>query len=81
MLIRLGYSGVARTLRISTLGRPTAAQRAFQPLKKNLAPALGARLASTSALDGKIHQVIGAVVDGMSALLRCYRRLGLQLRA
>ena len=38
-------------------------------MKTNVAPALGARLATTSALDGKIHQVIGAVVDGMSRLL------------
>lgn len=70
MLTRLGYSGVARTLRTSAFVRPTAARRAFQPLKNNFTPALGARLASTSALEGKIHQVIGAVVDGKSAFLR-----------
>jgi len=43
-----------------------AARRAFQPVKQNLAPALAARFASTDASKtGKIHQVIGAVVDGM----------------
>jgi F-type H+-transporting ATPase subunit beta len=44
-------------------------QRAFQPIRKNLLPALSTRFASTeaasSAKDGKIHAVIGAVVDGM----------------
>lgn len=62
--IAAGNSGVARTLRTSAFTRPTVAKRAFQPVKNNFAPALGARLATTSALDGKIHQVIGAVVDG-----------------
>ena len=58
------YSGVARSfLRTSTFTRPTAGRRAFQPIKNNLAPALGARFASGVG-DGKIHQVIGAVVDG-----------------
>ena len=57
-------SGLARTLRTSPLTRSSAAKRAFQPIKKNLAPALAARLASTDALKGKIHTVIGAVVDG-----------------
>lgn len=65
-----GNSGVARTLRTSAFTRPTAAKRAFQPVKTNFAPALGARLATTSALDGKIHQVIGAVVDGTWSTLR-----------
>lgn len=39
---------------------------AFQPIKKNFAPAVCTRLASTStsAKDGRIHTVIGAVVDG-----------------
>lgn len=75
ILIRLDSSGLARTLGNSAFPRSTAARRAFQPLKNNLAPALGARLASTSALDGKIHQVIGAVVDGMSTVPRHYRSL------
>lgn len=75
----MGYSGVARTLRTSAFARRATPRQAFIPLKNNFAPALGARLASTSALDGKVHQVIGAVVDGTSTLLRQYRRLGLEL--
>lgn len=59
------FSGLARSfLRPSAYVRPTAARRAFQPIKSNLAPALGARFASGDARDGKVHQVIGAVVDG-----------------
>lgn len=58
------HSGLSKALRTSSISRPTAARHAFQPIRKNLAPALGARFAS-SAGDGKIHQVIGAVVDGM----------------
>ena len=62
----LGNSGVARTLRSSAFARPTTVRRAFQPITTNLAPALSSRFASSdSARDGKIHQVIGAVVDGM----------------
>ena len=56
-------SGLFRAARSSGLARPTAARRAFQPITSNLAPALGARFASQ--LQGKVHQVIGAVVDGM----------------
>jgi len=56
-------SGVARTLRASALTRPTSAARTFSPLKKSFAPALSARFASGTAEPGKIHQVIGAVVD------------------
>lgn len=57
-------SGFQRSLRAS-FRRPATVQRAFQPIKKSFAPALSARFASTdSAKDGKIHQVIGAVVDG-----------------
>ena len=67
------FSGLARTLRASALARPTAARRAFQPIRNNLGPALGARFASGVG-DGKIHQVIGAVVDGMQ------KRLGKPLR-
>ncbi|MCJ1442165.1 MAG: atp2, beta subunit of the F1 sector of mitochondrial F1F0 ATP synthase [Stictis urceolatum] len=55
-------SGVARSLRTAAF-RPTAAARTFAPLKKNFAPALSARFASSKAQDGAIHQVIGAVVD------------------
>lgn len=58
-----GNSGLARAFRSSGLARPTAAKRAFQPLRTNAAPALGIRFAS-DAREGKIHQVIGAVVDG-----------------
>jgi len=56
-------SGLARTLRTSASSRPSLASRTFQPLRKNFAPALSARFASTEAQNGKIHQVIGAVVD------------------
>ncbi|CAO2648455.1 Nn.00g077220.m01.CDS01 [Neocucurbitaria sp. VM-36] len=56
-------SGLQRSLRAS-LRRPAAVRSAFQPIKKSFAPALSARFASTDASkDGKIHQVIGAVVD------------------
>merc|ERR1711981_1148183 len=53
-------SAIPRSLRAaSNLARPR-----FQPIKKNFAPAIAARFASSnSAKDGKIHQVIGAVVD------------------
>ncbi len=57
------HSGLFRAARSSGLAHPTAARRAFQPIRTNLAPALGARFASQ--LQGKVHQVIGAVVDGM----------------
>lgn len=55
-------SGLARTIRTSVLSR----QGVAQPLRKNFAPLLAARLASTNVKEGKIHQVIGAVVDGKS---------------
>jgi hypothetical protein len=65
------YSGLQRGLRAS-LSRPAVSRGftpAFQPIKKSFAPALSARFASTdSAKDGKIHQVIGAVVDGTQKL-------------
>ena len=65
MLIREGVnSGVARSLRTAAVGRPQALPRSFQPLRKTFAPSIAARYASTSHLEGKIHQVIGAVVDG-----------------
>lgn len=60
-----GYSGIARSLRASAFARPSIARRAFQPIKTSLSPALGARFAS-DVREGKIHQVIGAVVDGRS---------------
>ncbi|PNS13877.1 ATP synthase subunit beta, mitochondrial [Sphaceloma murrayae] len=57
-------SGFARSLRASALRQPTFAQRAFQPIKPAFAPVFSQRFASTdSAKDGKVHQVIGAVVD------------------
>jgi hypothetical protein len=56
------YSGISRSLRAAT--RPAIRPRAA--VKQNFLPALSARFASSdSAKDGKIHQVIGAVVDGM----------------
>ena len=58
-------SGLARTLGRSAFARPQATRRAFEPLRKNALPAIAARFASSdSAKNGKIHQVIGAVVDG-----------------
>lgn len=61
-------SGLARTFGRAAFARPTpVSRRAFQPI--NGLPSLSARLASTSATSaGKIHQVIGAVVDGMFSL-------------
>ncbi|KAK0943129.1 atp2, beta subunit of the F1 sector of mitochondrial F1F0 ATP synthase [Friedmanniomyces endolithicus] len=55
-------NGIARSLRASAYARP-AFQRAFQP--KVVLPAISQRFASTEggAKEGKIHQVIGAVVD------------------
>jgi hypothetical protein len=56
-------------LRASAGLRRPASVRAFQPIKKSFAPALSARFASTdSAKDGKIYQVIGAVVDVSDSL-------------
>jgi hypothetical protein len=55
-------SGLARTFGRAAFARPTPVARRALPIK----PSLTARLASTSASQiGKIHQVIGAVVDGM----------------
>lgn len=62
LLMTFPYSGVARGLRAAALRRPAAQQ----PIK-SFAPAVAQRFASTqSNQDGKVHQVIGAVVDGMS---------------
>lgn len=77
----LNNSGIVRTLR-STSGFPraTAARCAIPTSRSGFAPALGVRLATTSALEGKIHQVIGAVVDGTRAefirhMISCFRAL------
>lgn len=62
-------SGLARTLRTSAFRQPLAARHAFRPVKQNLAPAFASRFASTETTKtGKVHQVIGAVVDGMQIL-------------
>lgn len=55
-------SGLARTFGRAAFARPTpVARRALQPRFPSLA-----RFASSEAIQaGKIHQVIGAVVDGM----------------
>ena len=61
-------SGLARQL---CRARPTSTfasagrRTAFQPIKKNSLPSQAIRCATTAAGNGKIHQVIGAVVDGM----------------
>ncbi|KAL7777347.1 hypothetical protein CFE70_007772 [Pyrenophora teres f. teres 0-1] len=56
-------SGIQQALRAS-MRRPAIRRSAFQPLKKSFAPALSTRFASTDASkDGKIHAVIGAIVD------------------
>lgn len=58
------YSGLARTFGRAAFARPTPVARRV-PSKINAFPSL-ARLASTEAgATGKVHQVIGAVVDGM----------------
>lgn len=52
------HSGLARSLGRAAFARPSLARR-------SLVPSLGARFASSSTAGvGKIHQVIGAVVDG-----------------
>lgn len=65
---------MARVLGKSAL-RPTFARSTLSPLRQQAAPALAQsfarRWASTdSNKDGKIHQVIGAVVDGMCATIK-----------
>jgi hypothetical protein len=61
-------SGLARTFGRAAGARSTPiARRAFEPLRFNALSTPSARWASTEAARvGKIHQVIGAVVDGMS---------------
>ncbi|KAH4710988.1 ATP synthase subunit beta [Parastagonospora nodorum] len=62
-------SGILRAS--ASLRRPATVRSAFQPIKKTFAPNL-ARYASTDAAkDGKIHQVIGAVVDVSDSPFRC----------
>jgi ATP synthase F1 beta subunit len=57
-------SGIARSLGRSAFARPSFNRRAFEPLRKQAVPAIAQRWASSdTAGDGKIHQVIGAVVD------------------
>ncbi|KAL2010794.1 hypothetical protein VTN00DRAFT_3512 [Thermoascus crustaceus] len=58
-------SGLARTFGRAAFARPASVgRRAFEPLRVNALPALSARFASSEAgRTGKIHQVIGAVVD------------------
>lgn len=58
-------SGLARSFGRAAFARTTPVARAFQPIRSNALPALTARFASTDAgSSGKVHQVIGAVVDG-----------------
>ena len=60
-------SGIQQALRAS-MRRPAIRRSAFSPMKKSFAPAMSTRFASTDATkDGKIHQVIGAIVDVSAA--------------
>merc|ERR1711939_847876 len=57
-------SVVARSLGRSAFARPSFTRRAVEPLRRHGVPAIAHRWASTdTAGNGKIHQVIGAVVD------------------
>jgi hypothetical protein len=60
LLMTFSHSGVARTLRAAALRPAATPVRSFAPAVQ--------RFASTTPTgqDGRIHQVIGAVVDGMS---------------
>lgn len=70
-LTNLVFSGLARTLGRAAFARPAApvARAAFQPLRTNGLPSLtrfaSSEAAASASQIGKIHQVIGAVVDGM----------------
>ena len=84
-LTNLVSSGLARTLGRAAFARPAApvARAAFQPLRSNGLPSLtrfaSSEAAASSSQIGKIHQVIGAVVDGMLfffPLLACCYFLG-----
>jgi hypothetical protein len=68
MLTRCNCSGISRSVRAA---RPALSRAAFQPIKKNFAPAICSRFASTAnaVKDGRVHQVIGAVVDGTPKIL------------
>lgn len=58
-------SGLARTFGRAALARPSVTRRSLEPVRSNALQALTARFASSNAANvGKIHQVIGAVVDG-----------------
>lgn len=69
MLTNLFSSGLARTFGRAAFARPAApvARAAFQPLRTNGLPSLR-KYATEASQTGKIHQVIGAVVDGMFCL-------------
>ena len=57
------HSGVARSLRAAALRPAAPAVRPFAPAVQRFAST------QTSQNDGKVHQVIGAVVDGTSTAL------------
>jgi hypothetical protein len=69
--MRWNCSGILRAS--ANLRRPATVRRAFQPIKQAFTPTLCARYASTeasSAREGKIHAVIGAIVDsGLPGLI------------
>ncbi|KAJ5496473.1 ATP synthase subunit beta mitochondrial [Penicillium fimorum] len=56
-------SGLARSFGRAAFARTTPVARAFQPIRSNALPALARFASSDAALTGKVHQVIGAVVD------------------
>ncbi|PKX97336.1 F1F0 ATP synthase subunit beta [Aspergillus novofumigatus IBT 16806] len=57
-------SGLARTFGRAAFARPSpVARRAIQPLRSNGLPSLARFASSEAGSVGKIHQVIGAVVD------------------
>jgi hypothetical protein len=58
------HSGLARTFGRAAFARPTPIARRV-PSKINGLPSLARFASSEAASVGKIHQVIGAVVDGM----------------
>ncbi|KAJ5456980.1 hypothetical protein N7530_012254 [Penicillium desertorum] len=56
-------SGLARSFGRAAFARTTPVARAFQPVRSNALPALARFASSDAKLTGKVHQVIGAVVD------------------
>ncbi|KAJ5177592.1 uncharacterized protein N7500_000291 [Penicillium coprophilum] len=56
-------SGLARSFGRAAFARTTPVARAFQPIRSNALPALARFASSDASLTGKVHQVIGAVVD------------------